>query len=261
MEMLSKGVGYLAGYNLRFLTIAQSIGQLNDIYGRDAARAFATNHAAQIVFAPREQHDANEYSEMLGFLTDVSVSRGTSSGAGRSGAGRSTNRSEARRALMLPQELKEMGEARQIVLYERCKPVLADKIFYYRDPVLSKRLLPAPPVPRIDIDLVIARAQGRVRPATADDLGSSSRELASRLAHNFADLPPVSDGMTREQQVAFVRAFFDAMPTVDGRLEAAPDTQGEAGASALADAGSGDGGEGRQVAAKPDLGVELMSAG
>src|SRR6266404_2614085 len=53
VAVLAKGVGYLAGYNLRFLTIAQSISQLNEIYGTNGARAFATNHALQIVFAPR----------------------------------------------------------------------------------------------------------------------------------------------------------------------------------------------------------------
>ena len=141
VAVLAKGVGYLAGYNLRFLTIAQSISQLNEIYGTNGARAFATNHALQIVFAPREQHDANEYSEMLGYLTAVSVSRSKSSG-GRGGS--SVNRTEHRRALMLPQELKELGPDRQIVLYENTKPILAGKIFYFRDPEFAPRLLPAP---------------------------------------------------------------------------------------------------------------------
>src|SRR6266404_5906054 len=165
VAVLAKGVGYLAGYNLRFLTIAQSISQLNEIYGTNGARAFATNHALQIVFAPREQHDANEYSEMLGYLTAVSVSKSSSSG----GRGSSVNRTEQRRALMLPQELKELGPDRQIVLYENTKPILAQKIFYYRDPAFIERLLPPPRVPRLYVDENLQRAQLRVRPATDQD--------------------------------------------------------------------------------------------
>src|SRR6266478_5237764 len=182
VAVLAKGVGYLAGYNLRFLTIAQSISQLNEIYGANGARTLATNHALQIVFAPREQHDANEYSAMLGYLTAVSVSRSKSS-AGRGGS--SVNRTEHRRALMLPQELKELGPDRQIVLYENTKPILAEKIFYYRDPEFAPRLLPPPPVPRLDVEGSLARAKQQVRPATEKDLAGGPAAYVARLAHNL----------------------------------------------------------------------------
>jgi type IV secretion system protein VirD4 len=212
VAVLAKGVGYLAGYNLRFLTIAQSISQLNEIYGINGARAFATNHALQIVFAPREQHDANEYSEMLGYLTAVSVSRSKSSG-GRGGS--SVNRTEHRRALMLPQELKELGPAREIVLYENTKPILAQKIFYYKDAVFAERLLPPPPVRRLDLELSLARAEGRVRPATEKDLEGGPTAFVARLAHNLENLPPVHDAMNLEEARRFVSAFLDRLDVME----------------------------------------------
>ena len=205
VAVLAKGVGYLAGYNLRFLTIAQSISQLNEIYGTNGARAFATNHALQIVFAPREQHDANEYSEMLGYLTAVSVSKS------RSGRGSSTNRTEHRRALMLPQELKELGPDKEIVLYENTKPILADRIFYYKDPVFAARLLPAPAVRRLDVMLNLARAQGCVRPATEKDLEAGPEAYLARLAHNLEGLPRVHDGMNDAESNQFVGEFLDRL--------------------------------------------------
>lgn len=209
VAMLAKGVGYLAGYNLRFLTIAQSISQLNEIYGTNGARAFATNHALQIVFAPREQHDANEYSEMLGYFTAVSVSRSKSSGGARGGS--SVNRTEHRRALMLPQELKELGPDRQIVLYENTKPILAEKIFYYKDAAFAQRLLPPPPVRRLDVEGSLARAKQQVRPATEKDLAGGPEAYVARLAHNLENLPPVRDDMTVEEWIRFVKDFFDCL--------------------------------------------------
>jgi type IV secretion system protein VirD4 len=212
VAVLAKGVGYLAGYNLRFLTIAQSISQLNEIYGANGARALATNHALQIVFAPREQRDANEYSEMLGYFTALSVSKSKSSGAR---GGSSVNRTEHRRALMLPQELKELGPDRQIVLYENAKPILADKIFYYKDPAFADRLLPPPPVRQLDVELGLARPKGDVRPATGKDLAGGAAAYVSRLAHNLENLPPVHDGMTPEEQRGFVSAFFDRLDVAE----------------------------------------------
>ncbi|MGN7062100.1 type IV secretory system conjugative DNA transfer family protein, partial [Neisseria sp. P0001.S006] len=70
-----------------------------------------TNHALQIIYTPREQQDANEYSEMLGYTTvkRKNISRGRE---------RSVSESEERRALMLPQELKAMSQDQEIILYE-----------------------------------------------------------------------------------------------------------------------------------------------
>jgi len=218
VAVLAKGVGYLAGYNLRFLTIAQSISQLNDIYGPNGARTLATNHALQIVFAPREQHDANEYSEMLGYLTDHSVSRSKSSGGGgRSGGGSSVNRSEHRRALMLPQELKELGADKQIVLYEGTKPILADKIVYYRDPVFTARVLPLQKVPVLDLELNQAWIQGRVRPATDQDLQDGPAALLARLAHRLDNLPAARNDMTAAEQARFIREFYLRTGALRGR--------------------------------------------
>jgi type IV secretion system protein VirD4 len=207
--VLSKGVGYMAGYNLRFLTIAQAISQLKDIYGENGARTLATNHALQIIYAPKEQRDANEYSEMLGYLTEHSVSRGRSSGGGRGSS--SVNRSESRRALMLPQELKELGQDKEIVLYEATKPILAEKIFYYKDPAFAARLLPAPVVRRLNVELNVARAQGRVRRATEKDLEGGPSQFVSRLAHNLDGLPPLREGMSVADQQRFVAAFMDRL--------------------------------------------------
>ena len=88
IQIIARAVAYMAGYNLRLLSIVQSDSQLESVYGRADARTIVTNHAMQILFAPREQKDANAYSEMLGTRTERSRTTSRSNGmfGARSGA-------------------------------------------------------------------------------------------------------------------------------------------------------------------------------
>ena len=145
LDILPSAIAFMGGYNLRLLPIIQSMAQLDATYGKEAARTLLTNHALQVLFAPREQQDANDYSDMLGTTTvrRQNVTRG-----------REVSRSESveRRALMLPQELKALGDDRQVLLCEgMAHPVLCDKIRYYRERRFSARLLPKVEVPRLQV--------------------------------------------------------------------------------------------------------------
>jgi type IV secretion system protein VirD4 len=152
VEILSGAVSYMAGYNLRLLTIVQSMAQLDSVYGKGVARTIMTNHALQILYAPREQQDANEYSEMLGYQT----LRKWSISHGKGAPTRSV--SKERRALMLPQELKAMGPDKEVFLYENIhRPVLCEKIRYYKYAYFKKRLLP-----KVDVPLLTLGADGRM---------------------------------------------------------------------------------------------------
>ena len=53
VNILSKGISFIAGYGLRMMPIIQSPAQLTDVYGREAAETFRTNHALNIVFPPK----------------------------------------------------------------------------------------------------------------------------------------------------------------------------------------------------------------
>jgi type IV secretion system protein VirD4 len=149
MDIISSAVSFMSGYNLRLMPIVQSLSQLEATYGKEHARTIMTNHALRIIFAPREQQDANEYSEMLGYTgvrkDSISRSRSRESSYTRS-------ESEERRALMLPQELKGMGDDRQILIVEgMAHPVISDKIRYYKDPAFHQRLLPKVDVPVLEL--------------------------------------------------------------------------------------------------------------
>lgn len=144
---------FLAGYNLRLLTVVQAMSQLDSVYGDKEARTFATNHGLQILYAPREQRDAEEYSAMLGHFTELATSRGRSSSFGARGQSSvSRNESDQRRALLLPQEFKDLGQRRLVIILENCKPILADKICYHKEATFKSRLRRPPAVPRMDVN-------------------------------------------------------------------------------------------------------------
>ena len=205
--ILAKAVGYLAGYNLRLLTVIQSMSQLDSVYGKDDARTFVTNHALQILYAPREQRDANEYSEMLGTLTEKSETEGRSvSVGGKGGSSRSSNKSPQRRLLLLPQEFKELGLAKQVVILENCKPILAEKIFYYSDSVLSSRHYAVPEVAVLNLNNHTAQIEGRVRDVLAGEIFSVD-DIAGAFGKS-GDLPDLSGEFNPEGAAAFSRGYL-----------------------------------------------------
>jgi type IV secretion system protein VirD4 len=209
--IITSTAAFLAGYNLRLLTVVQAMSQLDAVYGDKEARTFATNHGLQILYAPREQRDADEYSAMLGHFTERATSRGRSrsfSGHGHSTVSR--NESEQRRALLLPQEFKELGSERLVVIFENCKPILGEKIRYHRDKAFKARLRSAPAVPRMDMDLHQARVQQRWR--YADELAPGEDLNLETLAYDLARLPDVFEGPPDKAAEVLLNFLGDGQP-------------------------------------------------
>ncbi len=214
IHIIARAVAYMAGYNLRLLSIVQSVSQLESVYGRADARTFVTNHAMQIIYAPREQKDANEYSEMLGTFTDRSrsVSRSNAIFGGRGGSSESF--SEQRRPLLLPQELKELGREKEIILLENTKPILAERICYWRDPVFTSRLAAAPAIPPMDLVRFTAQVERRLRDLQPDDMDEagvlhvSPEYLEVLQAWDPRELPRHLNDISDEESAAYVERHF-----------------------------------------------------
>jgi type IV secretion system protein VirD4 len=128
VDVWAKRISISASYGVRDLCIIQSRAQLRGTYGDNDAQNFITNHGAQIVFTPREQ---NEYSEMLGYKTIRKQNRSRSTGGGSSQV--SISYSEEKRALMLPQEIKELPNDDELIFKEGCKPIRAKKNWFFKD--------------------------------------------------------------------------------------------------------------------------------
>ena len=106
---------------------------------------------------------------MLGHFTERATSRGRSrSFSGHGSSTVSRNESEQRRALLLPQEFKELGSERLVVIAENCKPILGEKIRYHQEAVFKARLQAPPRIPPMNMALHVARVQQRWREEPED---------------------------------------------------------------------------------------------
>ncbi len=152
IPVLAKGISYLAGYWLRMLPIIQSPAQLVEVYGKEAAQTFTTNHALQIIFPPKasETDTARDISEWLGYETVKGYSQSKAKGMFAKKTPNETA-SDQKRALLLPQEITSLGKDRALIIMEDCPPILAKKVRYYEDANFKNRLLPGAPVPIIDV--------------------------------------------------------------------------------------------------------------
>ncbi|MDM0029134.1 type IV secretory system conjugative DNA transfer family protein [Variovorax saccharolyticus] len=147
IEIIEKASAYIPGYNMRLLLICQSKSQIRDrrLYDVAGAQSLLTNMGMQICYAPRDDDDAKDYSQMIGDMTWKGLSKSRQL-SGKSG--RSESESDQRRAVLLPQEVKTIGIDREILSMENMRPALVSKIFWYQEPVLQARgNLPPPPVP------------------------------------------------------------------------------------------------------------------
>ncbi|MET4315274.1 type IV secretory system conjugative DNA transfer family protein [Bradyrhizobium sp. RT4b] len=222
VNVLAKSVAFIAGYGIRLLTVIQSPAQLRAIYGVDAARNFMTNHAVDVVFAPKEQDVANELSERIGYDTVKARSRSGPKGL----ATRSTSEtiSEHRRALMLPQELKLLPRSKAFILASGLPPVIADKIVYYEDKAFLQRLLPAPApempkgrsnalieaeIKELRSEVAELRTVFRSRPMTDEEVADPST-IPEGASFDFGDVDVDLEGLSEDDLKAWTLNYIDA---------------------------------------------------
>lgn len=142
IPILQKGISYVAGYGLRILAIFQSPGQVRDPrtgYGADGADILFDNMDVNVVFTPANIRIAEEISKELGTETVKKTSKGKSGIAFKSKS-HSENEAEHSRALLLPQEVKEIGQWEEIVFVRGVKAIQCEKARYFLDPVFTDRL-------------------------------------------------------------------------------------------------------------------------
>lgn len=147
IPIIAEAVSYLPGYNVRVVLVIQTPAQLREVYGPNGAETMLKTLAARIVFAPKDFADAREISDELGYTTvkvqslskpvfDFSDTKGRRQ--------RSVSVSEQRRALLLPQEVKELGTDEAIIFYEGMRPIRCRKVRYFDDVRFRARLLSPP---------------------------------------------------------------------------------------------------------------------
>jgi type IV secretion system protein VirD4 len=144
LPLIVDAIAFLRGYGVRLLPIFQSPSQIREVYGEEAAKTFFQNHAVRISYTPADIATATEISSELGNTTVTTSSKSRPDMLSQ--GSRSVNDSEQSRALLLPQEVMELGADEVIVFARGARPIRGSKIRWYLDPVFKERVLPPPAV-------------------------------------------------------------------------------------------------------------------
>jgi type IV secretion system protein VirD4 len=168
IPIIAEAISYLPGYNVRVVLVIQTPAQLREIYGAHASETMLKSLAARIVFAPKDYSDAREISDELGFTTVKvkTLSKPIFDFESKGRRSRSQSVSEQRRALLLPQEVKELGNDHEIIFYEGMRPIRCRKIRYFEDPRFKARLFPPPERPPVMEMPTVASAARSAAPAS-----------------------------------------------------------------------------------------------
>lgn len=125
MKDLSNNITLAAGYGVKFLTVWQNEGQIYELYGKDAAETFISNHKTRIYYLPDDDH-TQALCEKIGFTTIKVYS-------GQKGKG-SRDYTLQKRELFTKDVLKsKMGTDKAIIFSRGCHPILAKKAVYHSD--------------------------------------------------------------------------------------------------------------------------------
>lgn len=196
VEKLVHALAYVRGWGIRIATVIQSEAQLQAVYGRELAEFFIDNHRARVYFRPpvHRRDLAEQISKIVGQKTVTQTSY--SYGEGR----RSRQVSKTGQSILDTDEIAHLGEDETIVLVEGLRPLVGQKLRYYRDRTFRKRRfealpLPAPlsgalpDAPRVSVsskDAENEEAGGTVEPART---GSPAYASAESVRTAIDDIP------------------------------------------------------------------------
>ena len=235
IPIIAEAIAYLPGYNVRVVLVIQTPAQLREVYGQNAAETMMKTLAARIAFAPKDVSDAREISEELGYTT-VRVKSWSKPATDwlnpKARRSRSVNVSEQRRALLLPQEVKELSVDEALVFYEGLRPIRCRKLRYFNDPRFMDRLVPPPTVravantvpasasqvrpsgrsERDDQAAAAGAGEHRTREAGIEDIDRIQSLTLSDYAAQVSQVElPVNGPVSEEQMTNAVERFFDAL--------------------------------------------------
>jgi type IV secretion system protein VirD4 len=134
MRTIAKACGFARGFLLHFSFIVQTKTDLRDEYKEDGLASLLGNLGAEIVFRTNDGTLTKEVSDRIGYTTVENVSRSRPRFFGLFRAkDQSENTGQAKRALLLPQEISELPEDEQIVLRKGTPALRVKRNRWYTD--------------------------------------------------------------------------------------------------------------------------------
>lgn len=127
---VERAMGLMAGYGIQLWPILQDIHQLRAIYGQRAG-TFLSNAGVLQVFGVNDHDSARLVSDLLGQETVVFQAMSRALDSDQSGLTFSQNHTG--RALLTPDEVRNLPQSRQLLFIAGTRPIVANKLCYYTD--------------------------------------------------------------------------------------------------------------------------------
>jgi type IV secretion system protein VirD4 len=197
LDFFESALGFLAGYGVRAVLVAQSLNQIDKAYGVN--NAILDNCHVRVAFAPNDERTARRLSEALGTATEIRRHRNVSGSRLSAWLPHLTmSEQETPRPLLTPGEVLQLPADEALVLVSGAPPIRARKLQYYADRNFLVRCLPAPPL-----------SEGRYAdapPARGDDWSGRTRTTDARLEKAWFDLvaptTPADESPRRTREIA-----------------------------------------------------------
>lgn len=151
-EVIEKGVGFTAGFDIRFMFILQNEGQgqKDDMYGEHGWTTFVENSAVVLYYPPKAKNElTKKISEEIGVMDMKVTKKSDSSGGGKGGRSKSRSFDILERAVLLPEEIVALRDIknkaknmaiREIVVSEYTRPFIANKIIWFEEDIFKERV-------------------------------------------------------------------------------------------------------------------------
>ncbi|PYE29757.1 type IV secretion system protein VirD4 [Rhizobium sp. PP-WC-1G-195] len=137
---VSQAMGLMAGYGVQLWPILQDIHQLRATYEKRAG-TFLSNAGVLQVFGVNDHESARLISDLLGQETVVFQTMGRNLDA--SDLGISLSQQHTGRALMTPDEVRNLPKEVELLFLAGQRPIIARKLAYHSDPEFAGAFDPA----------------------------------------------------------------------------------------------------------------------
>ena len=137
---VEQAMGLMAGYGVQLWPILQDIHQLRATYGQRAG-TFLSNAGVLQVFGVNDHDSARLVSDLLGQETVVFQTMSHALDSEKSGL--SFSDQHTGRALLTPDEVRNLPQSRELLFLAGLRPIVANKLRYYADPEFAGSFDPA----------------------------------------------------------------------------------------------------------------------
>lgn len=133
MDVLEKGIGYVAGYGMKVMIILQSLDQLYKIYKKE--NMFLSNCQVQVFYTANDTSTAEYVSKSLGKETIENYTKGKGGGI----KWHSQQQQFLGRELLTADEVRTFPLDKILLLIAGKPPFKVDKIRYFKEPLYLNR--------------------------------------------------------------------------------------------------------------------------